>query len=196
MGLASAGGVIAGMNIRRATEADAEAIAGVHVASMRAAYEDLFPEGALAQMDARDRAERWRQHLAGATSVTVLAEAGGRLVGFADFGSCRDEDLSPGAVGELMALYVLPDAWGSGVGSALMREALCRFRGDGFAEVVLWVIEGNRRAVRFYQRFGFVPDGSADRREMYGTPTTVVRLRFHAGVEAGEPSASTGRPDE
>ena len=183
------------MNIRRATGADAEAIAGVHVASMRAAYQGQFPAGALVQVDARDRAERWRQHLARAASVTVLAEADGRLVGFADFGSCRDEDLSPG-VGELMALYVLPDAWGSGVGSALMREALCRFRGDGFAEVVLWVIEGNRRAVRFYRRFGFVPDGSACRREMYGTTTTVVRLRFHAGVKTAEPSASTDQPDE
>jgi ribosomal protein S18 acetylase RimI-like enzyme len=77
-----------------------------------------------------------------------------------------------------------------------MREALSRLRGDGFAEVVLWVLEGNRRAVRFYRRFGFVPDGSVVRREMHGIPTTVVRLRFHVGVETAEHSASTDRPDE
>jgi hypothetical protein len=99
------------MNMRRATEVDAEAIAGVHIASMRAAYQGLLPEGALAQVEARDRAERWRQHLTGVTWVTLLAEVDGRLVGFADFGPCRDEELSPEAVGELMALYVHPDVW-------------------------------------------------------------------------------------
>jgi hypothetical protein len=31
------------MDIRRATEADAEAITGVHLASMREAYQRLFP---------------------------------------------------------------------------------------------------------------------------------------------------------
>jgi hypothetical protein len=40
------------MNVRQATEADAEAIARVHLASMREAYQRLFPAGALAQLDA------------------------------------------------------------------------------------------------------------------------------------------------
>jgi ribosomal protein S18 acetylase RimI-like enzyme len=168
------------MHIRTASEADAEVIADVHIASMREAYRGLFPAEALARIDARDRIGRWREHLAKGSSVTVLAETGGRPVGFADFGACRDQDVVRGAVGELMALYVCPAAWGRGVGFALIREALDRLRSDGFAEVVLWVLEGNRQALGFYERFGFVRDGSLRHREMYGTPTTVVRLRFRS----------------
>jgi hypothetical protein len=38
-------------------------------------------------------------------------------------------------------------------------------------EAVLWVIEANRPALRFYQRFGFIEDGALRRQEMYGTAT-------------------------
>ncbi len=98
------------VQIRKAIQADAGAIAVVHVASMREAYRTLFPAEAFARIDARDRTERWREHLAGGTSVTMLAEAGGESVGLADFGRCRDEDISPGTVGEVMAIYVHPAA--------------------------------------------------------------------------------------
>jgi ribosomal protein S18 acetylase RimI-like enzyme len=175
------------LGIRKASEADAGAIAGVHLASMREAYRDLFPAEALARIEARDRAERWRGHLIEGTSVTLLAEAGGEPVGFVDFGICRDGDVSPGSVGEVMAIYVHPGAWGRGIGSALLREALDRLRSDGFAEVRLWVIEGNRRAIEFYERFGFVRDGSLRHREMYGIPTTIVRLRLRPGTTAVPP---------
>ena len=184
------------MNIRPAIEADAEAITGVHIASMQEAYQSLFRREALAQIDTHDRTQRWREHLARATSVTVLAEADGHLVGFADFGACRDEDVSPGAVGELLAMYVRPDAWGRSVGRALMWETLERLQSDGFAEVVLWVIEENQRALDFYRRFGFIRDGSVRHRTMYGTETTVVRLHRRAGVETAEPVTEAFLPRE
>jgi GNAT superfamily N-acetyltransferase len=104
-------------------------------------------------------------------------EVDGRPVGFVSCGACRDEDVSPEAVGEVMAIYVRPEAWGTGIGAALMREALARLRGGSSVEVALWVIEGNPRAVSFYERLGFRPDGSVRLREMFGTPTAIVRLR-------------------
>jgi ribosomal protein S18 acetylase RimI-like enzyme len=165
------------MLIRAARAVDAEAITDVHLASMREAYGGLFGAEDLARIDARDRADRWREELTRGSSTTLLAERDGRLVGLVSFGKCRDEDLSPGTVGEVMAIYVHPDTWGLGFGKALMREALARLRSGGSAEVVLWVIEGNRRAVAFYERLGFKPDGSVRLPEMYGTPTAIVRLR-------------------
>jgi ribosomal protein S18 acetylase RimI-like enzyme len=165
------------MQIRTATPNDAEAITKVHLASMREAYRGLFPAEDLTRIDARDRADRWRDHLIGNSSITLLAEVDRRLVGFADFGRCRDEDVLPEAVGEVMAIYVYPDAWGLGIGSALLREALARLRSGGWVEVVLWVIEENRQAIGFYERFGFQPDGAVHLREMYGQPARIVRLR-------------------
>jgi ribosomal protein S18 acetylase RimI-like enzyme len=167
-----------GMQIRTASAADAEAITDVHIASMREAYRGLFAAEELARIDARDRADRWRDHLAGGSSTTLLAERDGRPTGFVSFGACRDEDISPGPVGEVMAIYVRPDAWGLGIGAALLREALARLGGGGSSEVVLWVIEENRRAVGFYERHGFKPDGSVRLREILGKSTAIVRLRL------------------
>jgi GNAT superfamily N-acetyltransferase len=107
----------------------------------------------------------------------LLAEVDGRIDGFVDFGACRDEDLSSETVGEVMAIYVRPEAWGHGIGEALMREAMARLRIGGSIEVALWVIQGNGRAVSFYERLGFRTDGAVRIREMYGKPTAIVRLR-------------------
>jgi L-amino acid N-acyltransferase YncA len=170
------------MKIREANSADAEPITDAHIASILEAYGSIFGADELARIDARDRAERWRNILTDGSSVTLLAEADGSVVGFASFGACRDDDVPPGAVGELMAIYIRPDMWGRGFGQALMKEALAQLRSKGSDEVVLWVIESNRRAIRFYRQFGFVPDGSVRVREMYGTPTAVVRLRRRADL--------------
>jgi ribosomal protein S18 acetylase RimI-like enzyme len=170
------------VRIRTAIEADAEAITVVHIASMHEVYRTLFPAEALARLDARERTERWREILAGGTSTTLLAEAGSEPLGFANFGRCRDEDISPGTVGEVMAIYVRPDAWRQGVGSALLGETLDRLRLEGFAEVSLWVIEGNRQAIEFYERFGFLHDGSRRYHDMFGTPTVIIRLRLRSGM--------------
>jgi ribosomal protein S18 acetylase RimI-like enzyme len=182
------------VRIRKAIEVDAEAITAVHLASMREAYRTIFPAEALARIDARDRTEQWRELLTGGTSTTLLAEAGGEPVGFACFGRCRDEDVSPETAGEVMAIYVHPAAWGRGVGSVLMREALDLLRSDGFAEVVLWVIEGNRQAIEFYERFGFLRDGSLCHHEMFGTPTVVIRLRLRSGITIVERNDTADPP--
>ncbi len=166
------------MRIRTARAADAEAITEVHIASMRETYRDLFAAEELARIDARDRADRWRDHLTEGSSITLLAEVDGRIAGFVCFGACRDEEVSPEAVGEVMAIYVDPDMWGLGFGEALMLAALARLRSGGSAEVVLWVIEGNHRAIGFYERLGFKPDGSVRVRQMLGKHTDIVRLRL------------------
>ena len=165
------------MEVRVATPDDAEWIAEVHVASIRAAYRDVFPAAALAAIDLRERTERWWQILAEGATTTLLEESAGEAVGFVNFGPSRDDDAGPGQVGEVMALYVRPTAWGTGAGGRLLREALERLRVPGYLEATLWVLEGNRRAIGFYERFGFVRDGAVKPREMYGVPVTLARFR-------------------
>jgi ribosomal protein S18 acetylase RimI-like enzyme len=165
------------MHIRAARVADAEAITEVHIASMCKAYSDLFASAELARIDARGRADQWRDILREGSSRTLVAQLDGRIVGFVCFGACRDEDVSPQAVGEVMAVYVHPDDWGLGFGKALLNAALTGLRNGGSTEVVLWVIEENRGAIGFYERFGFQPDGLVRVRDMLGRSTAIVRLR-------------------
>jgi GNAT superfamily N-acetyltransferase len=86
----------------------------------------------------------------------------------------RDEDADE-RVAEIGAIYVNPDIWRAGVGSALMDAALAELRADGWKSVSLWVLAGNQQARDFYARFGFEPDGAEIAHETSGQ--TEIRLR-------------------
>jgi GNAT superfamily N-acetyltransferase len=86
----------------------------------------------------------------------------------------RDEDTGE-RVAEIAAIYVTPDAWRGGVGTALLDAALTEVRARGCKSVTLWVLVDNHRARDFYARFGFTPDGAAMLHEASGQ--TELRLR-------------------
>ena len=165
------------MDLRLATYRDAWSIAVVHVASTREAYRGLFPASALDGIDADDRAERWRQTLTDANNITLVAKSDGQVLGFVNYGPCRDEDVAAGGVGEIISIYVAPDFWGSGAGRRLLQAALERLAGAGSCEAKVWVLDRNARAVAFYEHAGFIRDGMVKHREMFGAPVVVVRYR-------------------
>ena len=60
----------------------------------------------------------------------------------------------------MMAAYVHPLVWGRRFGERLMREALEQLQSSDLDPVVLWIIEGNHRAMAFYERLSFARDGA------------------------------------
>src|SRR5215217_8701040 len=101
------------MFVRPAGIQDAEAIALVHVRTWRIAYAELVPAAYLANITLERRAPRWREILSSDTGDrTLVAEDSGNLIGFATYGANQD-GLDP-EIGELLALYVDPDAWDRG----------------------------------------------------------------------------------
>lgn len=156
--------------VRPAVEADAEELARLHVEVWESAYRGLIPESILeerrASIDAR--IERWRTNVAavpGRNHVAEHADAPGRLLGFVTVGPNRDDDLDHP---ELWALYADAAVWGTGVGHALLTAVLP----PGPAS--LWVLQGNDRAIGFYQRHGFALDG-VERSDEVGTELRMVR---------------------
>ena len=146
------------LTVREARPGDALAIARVHVASWQAAYQTLIPTGRLARFTVPARTAAWQRNLAERSSVrTTVFDSDQGIVGFASIGSSRE---LPGW-GELWALYVAPEAWGRGVGSALFADAIAALAARGMRRVMLWVLEGNTRALQFYQGNGFVADGTS-----------------------------------
>ncbi len=104
------------------------------------------------------------------------ARAGtGAVTGFVSFGPSRDADAV--GFGEIYALYVDPERYQGGVGRLLMAEARQRLQGAGFDAAVLWVLQGNRRALAFYEREGWVPDGATRLEQPYDIVSDVKRLR-------------------
>jgi GNAT superfamily N-acetyltransferase len=92
-----------------------------------------------------------------ATLRRGVAVDGSVICGFATVGPCGDEDDS--AAGELYGIYIHPDWWNRGAGRLLIHDARERFVDLGFQEAVLWVLVGNERAERFYDKDGWRPDG-------------------------------------
>lgn len=120
-------------------EQAAAIVADVHERSAVRAYAHIF-DGPFPRDEAT---ERW----AGFTGNVAIARVGGRPVGFIAW----HED-------ELSALYVLPEAAGSGAGTALISHALGVRR--------LWVLTDNGHARAFYARRGWRPSGRS--RVLYG----------------------------
>lgn len=158
------------VTIRPATTA-----AEVHVASWRAAYRGLVPARILdgLSVDAREQLVLKMLSLDG-VSVWV-ADVGGRVDAFASFGPAR----GPAAehAGELYVLYAHERAWGSGLGRALLSRAVDELTRGGFREAVLWVLEANERARRFYERHGWTPSGERRTEHLQDHPLDEVQYR-------------------
>lgn len=164
------------MRIRVASPEDAPAIALVHVAAWRVAYRGLLPQEHLDQLDEGRRAEVWAHLISSADerSRTHVAELEGvGIIGFANAAPSRDADTS--LVGEIPAIYVHPDRWGSGAGRALMESARVWLVGAGFRTATLWVLADNVRAREFYEADGWRPDGTVKHDESRGFPVVEVR---------------------
>lgn len=58
---------------------------------------------------------------------------------------------------EIIAIHSLPESWGTGLGHAMLTEALNQI---GNQPVFLWAFKKNTRACRFYEKHGFHWDGS------------------------------------
>jgi len=108
------------------------------------------------------------------TLVAVLDDV---IVGFAAMGP-KDFSADESDVGELYAVYVLPNIQGRGVGRALMIETVRRLRSDGFGEAVLWVFEDNPRTRQFYEQTGWCADGGTKDETWLGTTAPAVRYRI------------------
>ncbi|MFE6778747.1 GNAT family N-acetyltransferase [Streptomyces sp. NPDC057702] len=164
--------------VREMTEGDIDAVATLRVRGWQTAYAGLMPRSYLDAMSAREDADRRREFFARGVGdvINLVAEepapGGGasgptEVVGWACCGPCRDADL-PSGDAELYALYVTPERHGTGIGYALLTESLRRLTEREFPRVRLWVVRGNERAERFYDRTGFTPDGGEESYEVAG----------------------------
>lgn len=137
------------------------------VRSWQAAYAHVLPAERLAGMSPERRAEL------GWLGDSFVVELDGEVVGFVDFGESRDDD----AEGEIYAIYVEPDHFGAGMGRELIRAAELRMHELGFTHVILWVLEDNPRARRFYEAAGWTLDGTCRPIEIFGIELPEVRYR-------------------
>ncbi|HEY3189142.1 MAG TPA: GNAT family N-acetyltransferase [Solirubrobacteraceae bacterium] len=133
--------------MRAATSADAEAIFTILRTASLAAFAHVFPPAEHPYPDDAIRAE-WHHRLTDGATETLIAELDGRADGYVAYAS----EL-------LVSLFVLPEAQGQGVGSALHDAALAAQPGLGARICRLWVLGRNDAARAFYEHRGWHLDG-------------------------------------
>jgi GNAT superfamily N-acetyltransferase len=149
------------MNVRKASPADAEGIATVHIKTWQTAYVEFFPPEYLQGMSrflTPEGIARRREGLASTEHTTFIAEERGDILGFATV--LKNGDGLGDEVGELGAIYVDPDAWDRGVGTALINAVHESLAASGFQRAILWTLAANERTRRFYERRGWHFDGT------------------------------------
>lgn len=167
------------MRIRAASAEDAADIAQVHVLAWRAAYRGVLPSDYLDSIDVRERTRAWQAllHQQQPEGTTLVAESEAGVFGFARASRTRDDDQDATAVGEVHAIYLLPEAWGLGAGRRLLDAVLAGLNRKNFRDVTLWVLEENLRARAFYEAVGWTADGTTKRDVVGGVPVTELRYR-------------------
>jgi GNAT superfamily N-acetyltransferase len=147
-----------GVLLRLAMPDDALEVAQVHVRSWQVGYRGLLADDVLDRLEPEAWAPRYTFGSTDpAAPDTVLAVEDEAIVGFASTAPARDDDAR--GCGELCALYVDPPAWDIGAGRALIADARQRMVARGYVAAVLYVLQGNERAERFYRLDGWQADG-------------------------------------
>jgi ribosomal protein S18 acetylase RimI-like enzyme len=111
-----------------------------------------FPEGFLASHD-REAAydeEHWREEFSrGEWNIVLAGDLDIGLLGVTRLPEMSSQECY------LEYLWVAPRVRQRGVASLLLRQVLDRLRESGVHTVWLYILDGNDRARRLYQRFGF-----------------------------------------
>ena len=180
--------------IRPAAPNDAQEVARIRVLGWRFAYQGLVPQGYLDSLNVAEDTERMHGYLSqlpqnlppnniasvqgpndGEKRSFMLAVRDDAVLGFCHFSAApnnadRLERATPGGemVGRLHSLYIDPGALGQGIGHTLMSQALSTFTAWGCKRAHLWVLEGNSRAISFYERQGWQCTGATKVDQSFG----------------------------
>jgi ribosomal protein S18 acetylase RimI-like enzyme len=136
---------------------DAGGIAEVHVQSWQEAYEGIIDADFLSSLSVEKRTLAWAKNLStedpvyGASTVKVIEDASGKIVGFASGGKVRDG--FPNHDSEVYAIYVLNKFKATGLGELLFHEMILALRLRKLVRTALWVFEDNPTR-KFYERMG------------------------------------------
>ena len=155
--------------IRKATVEDAYNYTDCLISCLQTAYKGIASDEFLSNMlEERDRrAEKFIRNLENPALETFLAILEGDIIGFLTF---HKSD------GEIWALYLLEGFRRKAYGKEMLDFATNELKQIGHEQITLWVLEKNTDARRFYEKNGFMFDGTKRENDNYGN--MLVQLRY------------------
>lgn len=168
---------------RPATKHDLPRIAEIHGLAWREAYSGLISPEVFARMTPELRRSVWEKAFALEGQQIHVLQEGQVIVGFVRTCPALDRESPPDGFGELTHLYLHPSRIARGDGHRLFEHAKSVIEEGGHLGMLLWTLEGNRRARRFYESHGMVADGGrSDDPEWLGEGVYEVRYLLPFGA--------------
>lgn len=177
---------MATVSVRRASQADSEAAAGVQLASWRRTYADVLPENHLDDVEPGELAERWAEAVQAPPSgrhLVLVALDGADLVGIASLAPAEDPDLDERRTAELQVLAVDPERTRSGHGSRLVAAAVDMVREQGTLLLVAWLSTADAAGESLLTAAGWSRDGATRTLDLLADGSClVVQHRLHTSL--------------
>ncbi|ADB63174.1 GCN5-related N-acetyltransferase (plasmid) [Haloterrigena turkmenica DSM 5511] len=139
------------MAIREATVDDIDAIQSVAEESWTRDYPDILSRESIQDgLGEWYSEERIRDSIVWARALMLVAERDDEIVGFAHATWDTNAD-----VGNILRVYVGPDARGDGIGRRLLQETCQTLFEQGVERINAMVLDANELGKAFYDDFGF-----------------------------------------
>ena len=149
------------VTFRMAGTDDAPALSKLGAETFTETFGHLYHPSDLATFLLNHDEANWRQELADPGFAVLLAlDEKGQAVGYAKVGPPHLPFEPRGEAAELRQLYVVEEMKGQGVAHALMDWVIDRARDKRADNLYLSVFTENHRARRFYEKYGFEPEGT------------------------------------
>lgn len=130
---------------------DLFAISRIYERSWKYAYSGIIPKSYLDGIPSG----KWVPHLDNAKMNTLVAVEKGEFIGTASYCKSRFSDFKD--FGEIVSIYFLPEYMGKGYGKKLIKAVIEELMKLGYRDILLWVLEDNKRARVFFMKRQALP---------------------------------------
>ncbi len=125
-------------------------ISNIYESSWKYAYQNIIPQDYLDRIPTG----RWAESITKAGMRNLVIIESGRMIGTASICPSRWEQYPE--YGEIVSIYFLPEYMEKGYGAYLLKRCVAELQKLGFEKILLWVLEDNIRARKFYEKHGLV----------------------------------------
>lgn len=141
------------MQIRRVERKDLLEVAKIKVETWQQSYDGIINKKYLENMDYKKIAEKWSKNFNNENFLVVVENE--KILGFCRYGDRGDEfDRFREYDGEIYAIYISEKYAKKGIGKKLVASAMEDLKKQHKNKVIIWCLEQNIEAQKFYNRIG------------------------------------------
>lgn len=151
--------------VRLGKKLDILNISKVHAKTWKQAYKGLINDKYLNRIYDEFWVPKFSQLFQGKDYEVAVYTVDSKITGCITYGKIQDfivplnkEEVLRENIGEIITFYVLPEYWRNKQGCKLASYAIEELKRKGYKGCYLWVLYNNERAIKFYEKFGFIKE--------------------------------------